>query len=254
MRRAVLFLLIALALSGCGTTPVAAPASAPKSYSDLVLADGPAAFWRMDETTGTTMTDATKNANNGHYDGIVMLGQPGPLAAPGSAAVALDGATAGMTVPSSASLQMNWVTIELWINKRAHSDYGFYVVKNVIGGGGASTGWFELLNNHNNGRLEFRVTGDVDPVLVSAATLELNRWYYVVATYDGVVAKLYIDGKLDGSLPAVVAPVQNADPIYLGRRADGFFNNALFAEVAIYPTALSAERIAAHWQAASIKP
>jgi uncharacterized protein YceK len=251
----VLFLLVTLAISGCGTTtPSPAAANTPKSYSAVVRADAPAAYWRMDETTGTTMTDASKNGNNGQYDGIVMLGQPGPLAADGSTAVGLDGATGGMSVPSSASLQMNWVTIELWINKRAHSDYGFYVVKNVVGGGGASTGWFELLNNHNNGRLEFRVTGDVDPVLVSTATLDLNRWYYVVATYDGVVAKLYIDGKLDGSLPAVVSPVQNADPIYIGRRVDGFFSNALLAEVAIYPTALSAERIAAHWKAASVKP
>jgi hypothetical protein len=252
MRRAVLVLLIALAISGCGTAaPPPAPATAPKSYSALVLADAPAAYWRMDEPTGTTMTDSTKNGNNGHYDGIVMLGQPGPLAADGSTAVGLDGATASMTVPSSTTLQINWVTLELWINQRAHSDYGFYAVKNVVGGGGASSGWFELLNNHNSGRLEFRVTGDVDPVLVSTATLDLNTWYYVVATYDGVTAKLYINGKLDSALPAVVSPAQNGDPLYIGRRTDGFFLNALLAEVAIYPTALSAEQIAAHWQAAS---
>jgi hypothetical protein len=249
----VLFLFIAISLSGCGTsTGAPAPASAPKSYSALVLADAPAAYWRMDETTGTTMADSTKNGNNGRYDGIVMLGQPGPLAADGSTAVALDGATGAMTVPSSTTLQMNWVTIELWINKRTNSDFGFCIAKNVMAGGGASSGWFELLNDHNNGRLEFRVTGDVDPVLVSTATLELNRWYYVVATYDGVNAKLYINGKLDGSLPAVVSPSQNSDPLYIGRRADGFFTNALLAEVAIYPTALSAERIAAHYHAASI--
>lgn len=244
-------LFVAVAISGCGGTTGAAPASTPKSYSAVVLADHPAAYWRMDDTTGTTMADATKNGNNGHYDGIVLPGQPGPFTSDGSTAVGFDGATGGAIVPSSTTLQMNWVTIELWINKRAHSDYGFYVVKNVVGGGGASTGWFELLNNHNNGRLEFRVTGDVDPVLVSTATLDLNRWYYVVATYDGVVAKLYIDGKLDSTLAAVVSPAQNSDPLYIGRRADGFFTNAQLAEVAIYPTALSADRIAAHWQAAS---
>jgi uncharacterized protein YceK len=253
MRRGVLALLIALAISGCGTTATApAPTSAPKSYSALVLADAPAAYWRMDETTGTTVTDSSKNGNNGHYDGIVMLGQPGPLAADGSTAVGLDGATGGMSVTNSTSLQMNWITIELWINKRTNSDFGFYLAKNVMGGGGANSGWFQLLNDHTSGRLQFRVTGDVDPVLVSTATLDLNTWYYVVATYDGVVAKLYINGKLDSTLPAVVSPAQNGDPLYVGHRADGFFTNALLAEVAIYPRALSAERIAAHWQAASV--
>jgi hypothetical protein len=52
----------------------------------------------------------------------------------------------------------------------------------------------------------------------------------------------------------VVAPAQNADPLYIGRRGDGFFTNALIAEVAIYPKALSAEQIAAHWKAGSGKP
>ena len=138
-------MLVAVAISGCGATTVAAPASVPKSYSALVLADAPAAYWQMDETTGTTMADATGNGNDGHYDGIVLLGQPGPLAADGSTGVGFDGATGGASVPSSTSLQTNWVTIELWINQRAHSDYGFYVVKNAVGGGAASSGWFELL-------------------------------------------------------------------------------------------------------------
>lgn len=254
MRRLVLFLPLALAVSGCATNTSAAPTTAPKSYSATVLADKPVAYWRMSEMTGTTMADTTTNGNNGRYDGIVMLAQPGPLAGDGSTAIALDGSTGSVVVPSSSNLQVNWVTIELWINKRADSEYGVYVAKNVAGGGGPSSGWFELLNDHHNGGLQFRVTGDVDPILVSKATLDVNTWYYVVATYDGATAKLYINGKLDSALPAVVSPVQNTDPLYIGRRGDGFFTNALIAEVAIYPSALSADRIAAHWNAASVKP
>jgi hypothetical protein len=250
----VLFLPLALAISGCATNTAAAPTNAPKSYSATVLADAPVAYWRMAEMTGTAMADATNNKNDGHYDGIVMLAQPGPIAGDGSTAVAFDGATGAASVPSSSTLQMNWVTIELWINKRADTEFGVYVAKNVAGGGGPSSGWFQLLNDHHNGGLQFRVTGDVDPILVSKATLDVNTWYYVVATYDGVAAKLYINGKLDSTLAAVVAPAQNADPLYIGRRADGFFTNALIAEVAIYPKALSAERIAAHWRAGSGKP
>jgi hypothetical protein len=207
----------------------------------------------MAEMTGTTMSDATKNGNNGHYDGIVMLAQPGPLTGEGSTAVAFDGSTAAAVVPSSTKLQVNWVTIELWINKRSESEFGVYIAKNVAGGGGVGSSWFQLLNDHHNGGLQFRVTGDIDPILVSKTTLALNTWYYVVATYDGIVAKLYINGQLDSSLSAVVSPAQNADPLYIGRRADGFNTNALIAEVAIYPTALSADRIAAHWRAGSGK-
>jgi Concanavalin A-like lectin/glucanases superfamily len=91
-------------------------------------------------------------------------------------------------------------------------------------------------------------------VLVSSTVVALNTWYYVVATYDGTVAKLYFNGKLDSMLPLVATPAQTDDPLYIGYRPDGFFNNVVLEEVAIYPTALSADRIAAHWRAATTNP
>jgi hypothetical protein len=202
----------------------------------------------MDETTGSTMADASGNANNGRYVGIYTLGQPGALA---GGAVAFDGQSGAASVMNSPSLQVNTVTIELWLKKRTDTEYGVYVAKNVEPGGGAGSGWFELLNSHHNGRLEFRVTSDGAPVLVSKSALALNTWYYVVATYDGTVAKLYVNGKPDGELKVTAVPKQTSDPLFIGRRTDGWFNDATLAEVAIYSVALSADRIAAHWQAAA---
>lgn len=247
---------MAVALSGCGTTTAAAPTApatptSSPSYKAAVLADAPVAYWRMGETSGATMADQSINGNSGVYQGAFTLGQPGALASDGNTAVAFDGASGAASVPSSASLQVNKVTIELWIKKRTESGSGVYVAKNFVGSGVAGSGWFQLLNSDYTGRLAFRVTGDIDPVLVSSTTLALDTWYYVVATYDGSDAKLFVNGKLDGTLAVVVSPAQNADPIYIGRRADGFFNNTLLDEVAIYPTALSADRIAAHWRSAT---
>jgi large repetitive protein len=245
---------MAVALSGCGATTAAAPPASPTSapsYNAAVLSDAPVAYWRMGEASGATMADQSTNGNNGVYQGGVTLGQPGAIAGDGNTAVALDGASGAAIVPSSASLQLNKVSIELWIKKRTESGSGVYVAKNFVGSGVAGSGWFQLLNSDYTGRLAFRVTGDVDPVLVSSATLALNTWYYVVATYDGSAARLFINGKLDSTLPVVASPAQNADPLYIGRRADGFFNNTLLDELAIYPTALSADRIAAHWRSAT---
>jgi concanavalin A-like lectin/glucanase superfamily protein len=253
MWRAVLLLLAALALSGCGVSSVASTATppAPKSYSATILADRPAAYWRMDETSGTIMADATGNGNSGEFAGTYTLGQPGGITAGGSTAVAFDGQTGGASAPSSASLQVNTVTIELWIKKRAETEYGVYVAKNVAAGDGPGSGWFQLLNSHHDGRLQFRVTSDLDPALVSTSTLAPNTWYYVAATYDGTVAKLFVNGKLDASLEVTATPKQTADPVFIGHRPDGLFNDAVLDEVAIYPTALAADRIAAHWRAAS---
>jgi hypothetical protein len=233
-------------MSGCGNA-AAGPTAAAKTYSATVLADHPVAYWRMDDT-GSTMADASGNANNGHYAGTYTLGQPGAI---GGGAVAFDGQSGAASVMNSPSLQVNTVTIEAWIKKRTDTEYGVYVAKNVEPGGGAGSSWFELLNSHHNGRLEFRVTSDGAPAVASNATLALNTWYYVVATYDGTVAKLYINGKLDATVKATAVPKQTSDPLFIGRRTDGFFNDAALAEVAIYSVALPADRIAAHWQAAS---
>jgi hypothetical protein len=252
VRKEILFLVVALAIAGCGSPMVASPSTATaKTYSATVLADHPLAYWRMDETTGTTMADASGNANDGRYVGTYALGQPGAMAGDGNTAVGFDGQSGAASVVSSTKLQVNTVTIELWINKRADTEYGVYVAKNFEAGGAAGSGWFQLLNSHHNGTLEFRVTSDGSPALISSSTLALNTWYYVVATYDGSAAKLFVNGKLDGTLKVTATPKQTADPLFIGRRMDGLFNNAALDDVAIYPVALSAERIAAHWRAAS---
>jgi len=62
---------------------------------------------------------------------------------------------------------------------------------------------------------------------------------------------LYLNGKPDATLKVTAVPKQTSDPLFIGRRTDGHFNDATLADVAIYSVALSPERIAAHWQAAS---
>src|SRR5438445_615549 len=68
-------------------------------------------------------------------------------------------------------------------------------------------------------------------------------------TYAGAVTRGQ-PGALASEGNTAVAK-QTADPLYVGRRADGLFNDAVLDEIAIYPTALSSDRIAAHWRAAS---
>jgi hypothetical protein len=245
VRRTVFLPLLAAAVSGCGAptaaSTVASPAT-PKTYDATVLADRPAAYWRLDETSGTTMTDASGNHNDGVYAGAYSLGQPAPFGGVGNLAVSFDGQTGGSaSVPSSPSLQMKTITIELWMKKRTDTEYGVYVAK----------GFFQLLNNRHTGALEFRMTSEAEPALVSSSTLALNTWYHVVATYDGSVAKLFVNGNLDGTLAVVATPIQAADPPTIGRRWDGLYANAVLDDIAIYPAALSGDRISAHWRAAA---
>ena len=57
---------------------VSAAANFPMCYRDAVLADNPASYWRLDETSGTTAAD-DKGAAAGTYRNGVTLGQTGAL-------------------------------------------------------------------------------------------------------------------------------------------------------------------------------
>src|SRR5437763_16897142 len=122
MRKALLLLLIGAALSGCGVPSTAATPTAPPSYRASVLADHPVAYWRLSEATGAVMADASGNGNDGAYAGTVTLGEPGALASQGDSAVGFDPTGGAARVASPTSLQVNWVRIEIWINKRSRSE------------------------------------------------------------------------------------------------------------------------------------
>src|SRR3989442_312346 len=116
VRRTVFLLFFAGAFSGCGApmaaSTVASPA-APKTYDATVLADRPAAYWRMDETSGTTMTDASGNHNDGVYAGAYSLGQPAPLGGVDNRGVVFEGKKGGPPGgPGPPSLKMSTITME----------------------------------------------------------------------------------------------------------------------------------------------
>src|SRR6266851_1974346 len=79
-RRRSLFSVVILASLLATLVPLLPiPVSAASNYNTTVLADAPAAYWRVGEAAGTTMTDATANANNGTYAGGFTLGQTGAI-------------------------------------------------------------------------------------------------------------------------------------------------------------------------------
>jgi hypothetical protein len=80
--------------------------------------------------------------------------------------------------------------------------------------------------------------------------------YQVVMTYDGASARLYVNGEMEGNKPAAGA-LDYSDlggyGVGLGCGFDEPFRDALqgrIGQVSLYGSALTPERIAAHWVAA----
>ena len=85
------------------------------SYSQTVLSDGPAAYWRLGEASGPTVADFA-GTNPATLMGGVAPGQPGALD-DGNLAMLFNGTNSYLGVANSAALQLAGdLTIEMWIN------------------------------------------------------------------------------------------------------------------------------------------
>lgn len=80
----------------------------------------------------------------------------------------------------------------------------------------------------------------------SVNPLKTGQWYYVAFTYDGSVAKMYINGKLVSSVPKVVNFTPNSDDLFIGREGSSVFPyyfNGTLDELRIYNRALCGDDI-----------
>lgn len=84
--------------------------------------------------------------------------------------------------------------------------------------------------------------------------MTLNQWTHLVATYDGTTARLYVNG-VQAASGAMNYAANTAQPVRLAAGATEtmprYFFPGRLDEVAIYPTALSATRVPAHYNVGS---
>src|SRR5437588_12563469 len=91
--------------------------SASSGYRTAVLADNPVSYWRLGEGSGTTAADE-QGTNSGTYVGSPTLGQPGLLTGDPNTAVAFNGSSAKVEIPSIQTPR----TIEAWIKTTSKAE------------------------------------------------------------------------------------------------------------------------------------
>jgi len=214
--------------------PTPTPTPTPTGYAATVAADTPAAFWRLGEKTGTTATDVVAGAN-GTYGGGFTLGLAGLLVNNTDTAVALNGLNGSVSVAHRSTLPGgDTFTLEAWVTRVATKREDAIFSK--------GTGGPQLSINKSN-QLTLARAG-YGEVVRSTTTLVTGRKYHVVATKQGSVVRLYVDGinrtgtVTNRTMTATTsALLLGAGPSYLRGTLD---------EVAVYTRALSATDVARH--------
>jgi peptidoglycan/xylan/chitin deacetylase (PgdA/CDA1 family) len=225
-----------------------AQAAADSAYGSAVLADGPRAYWRLGDASGTVARDEM-GAFAGAYTGGPVLGRPGALAGDPDTAAGLDGVNDHVRVPDAAGLDFtDTFTLEAWIKR-------------------SSTGGTRAIVDKGETSYSFRLAADGSLILRKNAVGTLatsNRtiadttgWHHVAAVKSPTAVKLYLDGQ-DVTGPTVTqhAMANTATALAIGASDGGtnYFLPATLDEVAIYPTALTPARIRAHHTAGTAAP
>ena len=236
--------------SGSGNCHAAPPPSL-FPYHEQVLAASPAAYWRLGETSGTSAADE-RGANPGTYNNV-LLGEPSALSSDSNPSASFSGTQSYVRVPASPSLDMtSAVTIELWAKRRTIG--GYQVLVGKPGNGQSKFENYALWQTPSNKYTAYFGNGSTYVGVQTPAIIDTN-WHYVVATYNGSRAKIYLDGVLKQEIPQTLQMATNNQPLNLGRaNNNAYYFNGWLDEVAVYPTALPAQTIIAHYNRATGSP
>lgn len=211
------------------------------SYHETVLADSPALYLRMGEGSGLVAVDQSGNGRNGAYAGGVVLGQTPPaLVVSSDSAAFFDGVTGAVTVPDTAGLDLgDTLTLEAWIKTTAAGATGAVVDK----------GTNAYLLSLASGAPAVGKSG-VSTIATATVTLDDLQWHHVVWTKATTTTVIYVDGVARTGAVTDATLADTATALSVARLAGGTSPlKAYLDEVAVYPTALSAARVLAHFQA-----
>jgi hypothetical protein len=260
----MLVLALLLAVSSAAPAGVTASLAVSGPYATAVFADHPVAFYPLADSGPGTMTDASGNGHGGSYGGPtgrtsdLSFGVAGPLSSKNTPNVGVASASATVGTVAKAGFLPSGNdarTVEAWFKATSYTavtasypllawgssgpgnSYGLVVVQNAV------------IVDHYGGVESFSTSVDLFD----------GAWHYVALAYNGRDPgsdTAYVDGRqlhAPQRVSSTVLTTTGPSRLLLGDWIDHIVNSPLAgeeADAAIYATALSASRIAAHYAAA----
>jgi len=215
------------------------------NYQVAVLSDSPSGYWRLGEPPGTGTAGDRAGPNSGTYLNGPTLGVPGLIATDPGTAASFDGVGSYVSIPSSTGLApASAVSVEAWIKPASIPSTGFASVV---------TKRESYSLQFNAARLEFTImqNGVRYRTQAPVGAVVAGTAYHVVGTYDGTTQKLYLNGSIVATTnrPGAVSVNSNALTIASWGGTKEFFRGVV-DDAAVYPLALTAARIQAHYATA----
>jgi len=223
-----------------------APAPPSETYESVILADSPSGFWRL--SGAGPEADLSGNGNALTYNGSPTT-EAGPCA-DGSLAHVFNGTDQSASAAHAAAFDFGTgdYSIEFWIKLAAYTS-GRYILGHS---GNGDDGAWEV--SMTSSAFTSRV-GDTGVPATADGPAADSAWHHCVLTmdrdgngtwyHDASVAS----GSPDSISAAAAESVSRTTTLWIARRESTAFMPGSLANVAIYPSLLSPERVTAHYAA-----
>lgn len=214
-------------------------------YGAAVLADSPWGYWRLTETSGTTLQDETANNRD-----LTISGSAHTLAQTGPKGDAIDWANATGHAETTATFASSAATLESWV-KIAANPSASTVMVGMAASFGDGTFDKQLFIDSAGKPGVYLYTGSI-LTLLGPSALSTGTWHHIAATVGAAGVKLYVDGT-EVATDAATSSYSGAQLVFVRGGGNGYTATGamLVAEPAVYAAQLSAARVLAHYNAAS---
>ena len=215
------------------------------SYEDTILRDSPSYYWNLNEESGLVANDSVGGAH-GTISGGVTLNQSGAV----GKGMLFDG-SAGSKIVTSVNIPVTPImTIEAWAKRSTSADYS--PIFSNRGSAIAGTTRTIMLINYSSKAAYYSQHANPN-LLTGTKLISDGQWHHVVLVINPPIVTIYVDGILDATQNPFIWTTTTVIPAFgwIGNDIEGSAPpwNGLIDEIAIYPYALSAQQIKAHFDA-----
>jgi RHS repeat-associated protein len=209
------------------------------AYDGEIRGDTPAAYWRLGEPVGPTITDSSGNNRHAMHQGMVRFGRPGATGTDPAVEFTGVGASAGDILDYAGTANFS---LEAWVKPGVGSSGRQRILSKETTDANGRQGWSLWLENNTFG-FE-RVRDGVSDIVTGGAT-SAGQWTHVGTRFSTSTPnmRLYVQGTEVATVASTRSLLDTPAPLKIG---DGF--TGAIDEAAVYSSPL-ATTFTRHWKA-----
>lgn len=225
--------------------------------------------WTLDETSGTSISDGSGNANTGTFSGeVAVVSVNGKI----DTAIEFDAVDDEVNAGSGTTLDdvfSGGGSLSTWIYPETYGEGGSYGRIASKGAADAQDGWQFIVDGAQNEAISFHISCDGGGFVwwkTTSGTVPLNQWSHVVVTFDRdstsntptfyvngspVSSGVVVDAGSSASCGTFFEGTDAAFDFYIGQRVDGNRTfDGYIDDVRLYDRALVASEVFTLYQQA----